>query len=89
MTTNAENVWVDNTADTFSTDKWWAGFTDQYSEGSWVWANGETTGYTNWNSNEPNGGNTENCMHMNRFHPTRTWNDGECWIPNYFICEIN
>lgn len=89
VTTNAENVWVDNTADSFSTDKWWAGFTDQNSEGSWVWANGETTGYTNWNSNEPNGGTTENCMNMNRFHPTRTWNDGECWTPNYFICEIN
>ena len=28
----------------------WAGFTDQDSEGTWVWEDGEAETYTNWNS---------------------------------------
>lgn len=89
VTTNAENTWVDDTADTYSTGKWHIGFTDESSEGTWIWVNGEATAYTNWKGGEPNGGNTENCVEINRFHPTRTWNDGDCSQSLPYICEIN
>lgn len=31
----------------------WIGFTDAASEGNWVWSNGSSNGYTNWNGSEP------------------------------------
>jgi gliding motility-associated-like protein len=31
----------------------WIGFTDQVSEGNWVWTNGSSNSYTNWNGSEP------------------------------------
>ena len=30
------------------------GFNDIASEGTWVWASGESVGYTNWREHEPN-----------------------------------
>ncbi len=32
----------------------WIGYTDQVNEGSWVWQDGNTCTFTNWNSGEPN-----------------------------------
>ncbi len=31
----------------------WIGYTDQASEGNWVWQDGSTCTFTNWNSGEP------------------------------------
>jgi len=32
----------------------WIGYTDQVSEGNWVWQDGSTCTFTNWNAGEPN-----------------------------------
>ena len=32
----------------------WIGFTDKDQEGNWVWTDGSTTTYKNWNIGEPN-----------------------------------
>jgi len=32
----------------------WIGFTDEASEGNFVWVNGEPVVYTNWFAGEPN-----------------------------------
>ena len=32
----------------------WIGFTDKDQEGNWVWTDGSTTTYSNWNIGEPN-----------------------------------
>ncbi|MFM7666798.1 MAG: gliding motility-associated C-terminal domain-containing protein, partial [Bacteroidota bacterium] len=32
----------------------WIGYTDQVSEGNWVWQDGSTCTFTNWNPGEPN-----------------------------------
>jgi hypothetical protein len=85
---SGENTWVDNTADTYSTDKWWTGFNDRATEGTWVWESGESVTYTNWQSGEPNdGGGNEDCGQLNRFHPTQTWNDEPCASSFRYICE--
>jgi Lectin C-type domain len=35
----------------------WIGLTDEVVEGTFVWATGESLGYTNWKTNEPSVGN--------------------------------
>jgi large repetitive protein len=88
ITSAAENAWVDTTADTYSTGKWWTGLNDRASEGTFVWASGESVSYTNWHAGEPNdSGTSEDCVQLNRFHPTQTWNDEPCGRGFAYVCE--
>ncbi len=84
-----ENIWNDNTADAYSTGKWWMGMNDIASEGTWVWSDGTTVSYTNWHSGEPNdGGGNEDCGQLNRF-TDETWNDEPCSSAFAYICELD
>ncbi|MBG0789922.1 MAG: hypothetical protein H0S80_05415 [Desulfovibrionaceae bacterium] len=59
------------------TAKVWIGFTDQETEGTWVWSNGEDVNYTNWHSGEPNNlhsGEGEDFA-MIHWWSDGTWND--------------
>ncbi|MCE5334113.1 MAG: tandem-95 repeat protein [Desulfobacteraceae bacterium] len=47
----AEQQWLRQTFERFGNA--WIGFTDQVSEGTWLWADGSTAGYTAWASGEP------------------------------------
>jgi hypothetical protein len=88
LSSSDENTWVDDTADTYSTEKWWTGMNDLTTEGSWGWADGSAVPYTNWSSGEPNdAGGDEDCGQLNRFHPIPTWNDEPCSSPFRYICE--
>jgi gliding motility-associated-like protein len=54
----AENTAVQNAAVAAGlTGGLWIGYTDQASEGNWVWADGSPCSYTNWNAGEPNNSN--------------------------------
>jgi hypothetical protein len=84
----SENTWADDTADTFSTTKWWIGLNDRATEGSFEWEDGTPFSYSNWSSGEPNNsGGGEDCAQINRYHPSQTWNDEPCSNSFYFICE--
>ena len=50
----AEDDWSNDTADTYSTSKFWIGYNDRTTEGSFEWVDGSTAVYTNWHSGEPN-----------------------------------
>ncbi len=83
----SENSWMDSTADTYSTGKWWMGFNDRATEGTFVWDSGSASTYTNWRSGEPNdSGGNEDCAQLNRY-TDQTWNDEPCSSSFYYICE--
>lgn len=56
----------------------WLGYNDDETEGTWVWANGESPGYENWSpgGGPPNNGNDyEHYAHFRRDRDDGTWND--------------
>jgi len=82
-----EDSWVDTTADSYSTSKWWFGLNDRDSEGTFTWEDGSSSTYTNWRSGEPNDSNSnEDCAQLNRW-TDGTWNDEPCSSSFYYICE--
>ena len=72
---------------------WWIGYTDEDSEGNFEWVSGSSSGYTNWNSGEPNdaGFGGEDCAVLSYFGGD--WNDLPCWFSfssyQTFICEFD
>ncbi len=64
-------------------DNVWIGFNDAAREGSFVWADGSTSNYTNWNGNEPNNSGGEDYVH---FTSGGRWNDHRTTFPG--IVEI-
>ncbi len=85
---SAENSWLNTEAlarGWTSSYTFWMGFNDAASEGSWVWSNGESVVYTNWNSGEPNDASGEDCAHT---YSSGTWNDIPCTgYPARYVCE--
>ena len=69
------------------------GFTDRNEEGTWIWANGEKSSYTNWHPGEPNSENPNEDYAMYYFkYSDGTWNDGDFGnrtvnSGRVFICE--
>ena len=52
----AEDVWIHRI---FEPDSFWIGLSDVAEEGQWRWHSGEPVVYTNWETDEKDGGNTE------------------------------
>ena len=69
------------------------GFSDAITEGTWVWANGEVSDYTNWSKNEPNAERKGEDYAMFYYkYGTGMWNDGDFGSSTVnggkaFICE--
>lgn len=69
------------------------GLSDEGTEGTWLWSNGEELSYTNWHTNEPNGQNpTEDYSSFYYKFSDGTWNDSDFGknTPNInspFLCE--
>ncbi|XP_032366313.1 galactose-specific lectin nattectin isoform X1 [Etheostoma spectabile] len=68
----------------------WIGGHDSVKEGTWMWSDGSTFNYRNWNAGEPNnccGG--EHCLTFN-WGPalcTGNWNDYSCNNQVSFVCS--
>ena len=54
------------------------GLTDEGSEGTWSWCNGEPVSYVHWASGEPNNEGSDESYGMFYWkYPDATWNDGD------------
>ena len=66
---------------------YWIGINDSNEEGKWVFdQSGEEVTYTNWYSDQPNGGTSENCASVESF--SGLWFDVSCNGEDNYICEI-
>jgi hypothetical protein len=92
---DSENAWLHNTFNihtnhmperTFDLELYWTGYTDQESEGDWRWASDEISSYTNWYSDEPNGGVNENYVHLGWHSPQ--WNDAQSGVDDDLLQSI-
>lgn len=65
------------------------GLSDEESEGTWIWENGEEVTYTNWHSGKPNAeSSSENYAMFYYKYSDGTWNDGSFKeFEKPFICE--
>lgn len=65
----------------------WIGFSDEVTEGSFVWYDQSTIVYTNWAPGEPNQSGDEDCTQI---YADGTWNDLPCGSANaQSIIEVN
>ncbi|MFM6266539.1 MAG: C-type lectin domain-containing protein, partial [Dolichospermum sp.] len=74
----AENQFLVNTFG--STERLWIGLTDEVTEGTFKWANGEAVTYTNWAPGQPDDANNEDYVEFN-FGGAGKWND----LPNSLL----
>jgi hypothetical protein len=58
----------------------WIGFTDQQSEGDYVWSSGESVGYTRWSPGEPNNAGEEDWAAMGWYFLFNGSDDVGGWI---------
>jgi hypothetical protein len=65
----------------------WIGLYDATNEGSFIWQNNESFGYTNWGTGEPNNAGNENWVEINRDAPGK-WNDMPAGYPRRFVVEF-
>jgi hypothetical protein len=98
---SAEDAWLMSTAQAIesfaSGAKWWIGFNDEASEGSFVWRSGQAVTWTNWGTGEPNnsyGSSPEDCTVLiwaPSVYGRGSWNDLPCTgsvdSTQTFICE--
>jgi len=65
----------------------WLGANDEKKEGNWVWTDGSSVTYSDWDSSQPNGGTRENCLYAFSGYNWQ-WFDGGCTWTYYAVCKI-
>ena len=66
----------------------WNGYNDVATEGTFVWDDGATSTYTNWETGEPSGG-SEDCG-LIQSNISYRWNDAICSLETIsgFLCTL-
>ena len=67
--------------------EFWLGLTDVETEGIFLWEDGSSLSYKNWNVNEPNNCcGEEDCAQV-RKSKSRKWNDDKCTKQKFALCQ--
>ncbi len=89
-----ENAFIRNSVLNFDGENrnGWIGLTDRDTEGTFVWADNQPVGYTNWIPGEPDGGVSENYAGM--VQGSSRWADlqnnwGDVFVPMYGVVEVD
>ena len=69
-----------------STQYFWIGLHDSYSENFFQWSDGSPLDFSLWASGQPNGGSGENCVRV-EWSEGGTWFDMDCEAVHPFICK--
>jgi len=78
---NAKVVAVANHGD-------WLGAWDAVQEGQWQWVTGESWGYANWKSGQPDNSSNEDYLHIYTSNADfGKWNDIQGHVPNGYVLE--
>lgn len=86
----AEEAWL--RVEFGSAPRFWIGFNDRASEGTWAWSSGEAVSYANWDDGEPNNsptasGDGEDFAVLNWVAATGAWNDWDHQRGDYPKCN--
>ena len=67
----------------------WLGASDLQQEGRFVWAHseGEVTGFTDWDCDQPDDLGGQDCVHMDARQDYR-WDDDNCNDKKHYICQM-
>uniref|UniRef100_A0A8C4HR38 C-type lectin domain-containing protein n=1 Tax=Dicentrarchus labrax TaxID=13489 RepID=A0A8C4HR38_DICLA len=66
----------------------WIGLTDSETEGTWKWVDGTPLTTSYWMDGEPNNYDLkEDCVEVKQHEKKNSWNDFQCDLPNFWICE--
>lgn len=67
----------------------WIGLTDRESNGTWRWVDGTALETSYWQDGEPNKheGKDEDCGEIRFFEKENNWNDVQCELQRFWICE--
>ncbi|CAM2109722.1 C-type lectin domain family 4 member G isoform X1 [Caretta caretta] len=63
---------------------YWLGLSDQKKENQWLWVDGSPLNLSFWSTGEPNDSGNEDCGTM---ATDGRWNDINCYMTDYWICE--
>ena len=85
ITSKQENDFLAQFMKRQSTPSAWIGLSDSDVEGHFLWTNGVPANFTNWGGQEPNGGETENCVRLNMLNSS--WIDVKCLKHYRYLCE--
>lgn len=81
-----EQEQIDALVEGIALNEWWIGFSDREDEGEFLWEDGSSVEFENWNQGEPNNtGGGEHCALLTGWGG---WNDRDCAAGLAYICTL-
>ena len=79
-----ENVYIQHR---MNGAKGWIGLNDRVIEGTFDWADNQTSNFSYWAKNQPNNFNNEDCVHTLGVRHSFMWNDVSCGTCHNYTCS--
>ncbi|XP_073253699.1 uncharacterized protein [Porites lutea] len=79
-----ENVYIQHR---LNGAKGWIGLNDRAIEGTFDWADNQTSNFSYWAKNQPNNFNNEDCVHTLGVRHKFMWNDVSCGTCHNYTCS--